>query len=92
MLLEEVSEFQKPAIFYEDKQGEIFNANNRQVGMRIKWIEIRHHFMRNVVEENDIDIKYISSKENPFRSHSSLSNLSFFFLKISREKSELPTS
>ena len=62
MLLEEISEVQKPEIFHEDNQWDIFLENNRQVGMRTKNIDIRHHFMRYMVEEKDMDIKYIRIK------------------------------
>ena len=49
---------------YEDNQGAIFLANNRQVGMRTKHIDICHHFLRDMVEDKYIDIKYIRSEEN----------------------------
>ena len=48
---------------YKDNQGAIFLANNRQVGMRPKHINIRQHFMRDMVEEKDMDIKNIRSEE-----------------------------
>ena len=65
MLLEEMTEVQKPLVVYEDNQGAIFLANNRQVGMRTKHIDICHHFMRYMAEDKEIDIKYIMSEENP---------------------------
>ena len=51
MLLEEIYEVQKPENFYKDNQGTIFLENNRQVGMRIKHINIPHHYMRDMVEK-----------------------------------------
>ena len=33
--------------------------------MCTKHIDIRHHFLRDVVEEKYMDVKYIISKENP---------------------------
>ena len=60
-----MSEFHKPEIFYEDNQGAIFLANNVQVGMHTKYIDICHHFLRDVVEERDMAIKYIRSKKKP---------------------------
>ena len=33
--------------------------------MRTKHIDIRHHFLKDVVEYKDMDIKYIGIKENP---------------------------
>ena len=65
MLLEEMTEVGKPSVIYEDNQGVIFLAKNRQVGIRKKHIDIRHNFLRDMVEEKDIDIQYIQSEENP---------------------------
>ena len=59
MLLEEISEVQKPAVFYKDNKGAIFLAKNDQVVMRTKHIDIRHHFLRDTVEYKDMEIKYI---------------------------------
>ena len=60
-----MTEVQKPSVIYEDNQGEVLIANNRQVGMRTKNINIRHHFLRDMVEYKDIGIKYIWSEKNP---------------------------
>ena len=58
-------EVQKPSAVYKENQGAIFLANNRQVGMCINHIDIRHHFLRYMVEYKGMDIKYIRSEENP---------------------------
>ena len=50
MSLEEIYEVQKTAIIHEDNQGYISLAKNRQVGMCTKNIDIRHHFLRDMVE------------------------------------------
>ena len=39
--------------------------NNMQLGMRTKHIDILHHFLRGMIEDKDMDIKYIRIKENP---------------------------
>ena len=65
MLLEETIEVKNPSVIYRDNQGAIFLANNRQLGMRTKHIDICHHILRDVVEDKDIDIKYIQREENP---------------------------
>ena len=49
MLLEEMTEVQKSAVLYEENQGSIFLANNRQVGIHTKHIDIHHHYMRYTV-------------------------------------------
>ena len=65
ILLEEISKVHKPLVVYEDNQRAIFLANNSQVCLCTKHIDICHYFMRDVVEGKDIDIKYIRSEENP---------------------------
>ena len=65
MLLEYITEMQNPSVVYEDNQEAIFLANNRKVCMRTKHIDIRHHFLRDMVDDKDIDIKYIRIEENP---------------------------
>ena len=55
MLLEEMTEVQKPSVVYKDNKG----AGNRQVGMRTKHIDSHHHFMRNMLEDKGTGIKYI---------------------------------
>ena len=62
MILEEITEVQKPSVLCEDNQGAIFLANNSQVGMRTKHIDIRHYFLRDMVEYKDMEIKYIRSE------------------------------
>ena len=47
---------QIPEVVYEDCQGEILLAKNRQVGMRTKHIDMRHHFLRDMLEDNDMNI------------------------------------
>ena len=65
MLLEGITEVHKPSVIYEYNQGMIFLAKNRQVGMCTKHIDICHHFMRDMVEDIYIDIKYIRSEVIP---------------------------
>ena len=65
MFLVEMNEVQNPSVIYEDNQGAIFLANNRQVGIRTKHIDIRRHFLQDMVEEKDICVQYIRSEYNP---------------------------
>ena len=46
MLLEGMSEVQKLAIVYEDNQGAILLANNWQVGICTKHIDVRQHSLK----------------------------------------------
>ena len=48
---------------YEGNIGEIFLGRNRQSGMRTKHIEIHYHFLRDMVEDKYIEIKYIRNEE-----------------------------
>ena len=65
MLIEEMTEVQNLSVIYKDNQGAIFLAKNRQVCMRTMHIDIPRHFLRDMVEDKDIDIKDIWSEENP---------------------------
>ena len=56
---------QKPWVIYKDNKGAIFLAKNSQVGIRTKHIDIRHNFLRDMVEDRDIDIQYIRSEDKP---------------------------
>ena len=47
---------QIPEVVYEDSQGDILLAKNRQVGMRTKYIDICHHFLRDMLEDNEMNI------------------------------------
>ena len=49
---------------YEDNQGAILLANNRQVGMRTKHIDSCHRFLSGMLEDKDIFIKYIKSENS----------------------------
>ena len=64
MLLGEMTEVQKSSVIYEHNQGAIFLAKHRQVGICKKPIDIHHHFLRDMVEDKDIDIQYIRSEYN----------------------------
>ena len=65
MFLGEITEVQKPSVIYEDNQGAIFLAKNRQVGIHTKHIYIHYHFLRDMVEDMNIDIQYICIEDNP---------------------------
>ena len=65
MLLEETNEVQKPLVIYEDNQGVIFIAKNRQVDMYTNQIDICHNLLREMMEDKDIDLQYIWSEDKP---------------------------
>ena len=53
-----------PGIIYEDNEGAIFLAKNQQVGMRTKHIDVKYHFIRDLVQDNYLDIRYVRSEEH----------------------------
>lgn len=50
-------------IVFEDNQSCIHLAKNRENSKRVKHIDIKHHFIRNLVEEKTIVLQYIRSSE-----------------------------
>ena len=65
MFMVETNKVQNPSVIYEDNQGAIFLAKNRKVGISTKHIDICHHFLRDMMEEKDINIQYMGSEDNP---------------------------
>ena len=53
-----------PGIIYEDNEGAIFLAKNQQIGMHTKHIDIKYHFIRELIGQNFLDIHYVRSEEN----------------------------
>ena len=64
-MTEEITEVQNTSVIYEDNQGVIFLAKNRQVGIHTKHINIHHNFLRDMVGDKDVDIHYIQSEDKP---------------------------
>jgi hypothetical protein len=59
-LVEELTGQKKPAIIYED----IFLVKNRQVSSGTKHIDIRHHFMRDLQDRKELDVRFKRSENN----------------------------
>jgi hypothetical protein len=57
-LVQELTRAKKPAIIYEVNLGTIFLVKNQQVSFRTKCIDIRHHFMRDLQEKKDLDVRF----------------------------------
>jgi hypothetical protein len=65
-LIEEITgEMNGPAIIFEDNLGAIFLAKNAQVSARTKHIDVRHHFIRDLIKEKQLTIKFVKSEDNP---------------------------
>ena len=83
-LLEIGLEQSLPAILHVDNNSSIALAQSTQGHSRAKHIDIRHHYIRERVQEGDIDVRHIPSSENladictkplPRAAHSYLINL-----------------
>jgi len=63
-LIEELTGVKEPAIIYEDNLGAIFLCKNQQVSSRTKHIDVRHHYMRNLLEDKRLEIRFVRSEDN----------------------------
>ena len=43
----------------------MFLSKNSQVSARTKHIDIRHHYIRDLIREKKLEVKFIRSEENP---------------------------
>ena len=55
----------KPSIIFEDNIGAIYLTKNSQVSQRTKHIDVRHHFIRGLIENKVADVKFVKSRSNP---------------------------
>lgn len=53
-----------PINLFCDNQSAILNAKTESV-KRLKHIDIRYHFVRDLIKNNKINVKYISTSEQP---------------------------
>ncbi|CAI7891070.1 unnamed protein product [Closterium sp. NIES-54] len=54
-----------PTPIYVDNQGAIGLAKNSVLHGRTKHIQIRHQFIRKLVEDNEVELRYIKTKSQP---------------------------
>jgi hypothetical protein len=57
-------EYKKPINVYVDNIGAIFLAGNRNSSDRSKHIDMKYHFVRDLIDEGLIDVKFVCSPEN----------------------------
>ncbi|XP_046391667.1 secreted RxLR effector protein 161-like [Ischnura elegans] len=63
-LLHDLGEVQnEPIIIYEDNQGCIKIASNEKFSARTKHIDVRHHFIRDLMKNNVIQLVYCRSED-----------------------------
>jgi len=53
------------AVIFEDNLGAMFLAKNAQVSARTKHIDVRHHYIRDLIRERKLEIKFVRSEDNP---------------------------
>ena len=54
----------KPAILYNDNSGAILLMQNTKNNIKVKHINIRYHYIREQVEEGDIEVHRVASANN----------------------------
>ncbi|KAK2578415.1 hypothetical protein KPH14_012187 [Odynerus spinipes] len=47
-----------------DNNGSIINARNNSINQRTKHIDLRHHFIRERIENKEINVRHIGTEEN----------------------------
>ena len=55
---------EKPGILYNDNSGAVALTKNTKHNSRVKHIDIRHHFIRECVENKSISVLHVSSINN----------------------------
>ncbi|TFY50378.1 hypothetical protein EVJ58_g11073, partial [Rhodofomes roseus] len=65
MLLKEIGYLLGALPICSDNQGAIFIGSNPVTERRSKHIDIRYHYIRELIEEKQVELFYISTDENP---------------------------
>jgi hypothetical protein len=63
-LIKELTGIEMTAIIYEDNLGAIYLTKNQQVSVRTKHIDVRHHFLRDLLQEKKLDVRFQRSEDN----------------------------
>jgi hypothetical protein len=64
-LLKEIGFGQEMAtVIYADNQGSLSLAKNPVYHARTKHIDVQHHYIRNLVEQGEIELNYVHTSEN----------------------------
>ena len=54
----------KPAILYNDNSGAVLLTQNTKNNTKVKHINIRYHYIRERVEEGEIEVRHVASANN----------------------------
>ncbi|MEM7061309.1 MAG: Ty1/Copia family ribonuclease HI [Pseudomonadota bacterium] len=52
-------------VMHEDNAGALFLAKNMAVGQRTKHVDTRCHYVRELVERKELEVRYINTRNNP---------------------------
>jgi hypothetical protein len=63
-LLSKIAECKTPGIILEDNAGAIFLVKNQQGGSRNKYINVQHHYIREMREQGEVDVLFVRSEKN----------------------------
>ena len=58
-------EYTEPTKIFVDNTGAIFLANNWVTSNRTKHIDVKYHFVRELIEDGKIEVVYVRTNENP---------------------------
>lgn len=64
-LFQELGVFLGPIPLCGDNQGSIFLASNPAQEKRIKHIDLRYHYIREIIRQKQIELLFIEGAENP---------------------------
>ena len=54
----------KSSVIFEDNLGAICLTKNSQISQRTKHIDVRYHFIRSMVDNKVLDVKFVKSRLN----------------------------
>jgi hypothetical protein len=74
-----------PLPVYGDNQGSIFLASNPLTEKRTKHIDIKYHYIRDLLEEEKVELFFVSGNDNP----ADLLTKSLGHIKFNRFRSQL---
>ena len=57
-------EHKRPSIIYEDNLGAIYLTKNPQISQRTKHMDVRHHFIRDLIKDKKIEVRYVKGENN----------------------------
>jgi hypothetical protein len=73
-----------------DNTGALFLAENSTTGQRTKHIDVRHHFIRNLIEDKIIEVKFVKTADNDADSYTKNLSLELFNKHTKHYMTEAP--